>query len=88
MTVFHPSPDHSIWLRSQAAVFVYLPKVACTSWKLHLAAALGVQAHQEISYKRCTTLKRCRCPMWRVCLSRSGSSSTASSSRPTSAISR
>ena len=51
MTVFHPSSDHSIWLRSQAAVFVYLPKVACTSWKLHLAAALGVQAHQEISYK-------------------------------------
>lgn len=51
MTVFHPSPGHTIWLRPHAAAFVYLPKVACTSWKLHLAAALGLPPTQEISYQ-------------------------------------
>lgn len=35
-----PSADHTIWLRDQNAAFVYLPKVACTSWKLFLARAL------------------------------------------------
>ena len=50
MSVFHPSPGHSIWLRPHAAMFVYLPKVACTSWKLHLAAALQVQPTQQLSY--------------------------------------
>ncbi len=50
MTVFHPSPAHAIWLRPHAAVFVYLPKVACTSWKLHLASALQVQPTQQLSF--------------------------------------
>ena len=46
-----PSSNHTIWLRPQAAAFVYLPKVACTSWKLHLAAALGIEATEPLSYK-------------------------------------
>ena len=46
-----PSSNHTIWLRPHAAAFVYLPKVACTSWKLHLAAALGIQASEPLSYK-------------------------------------
>jgi hypothetical protein len=35
-----PSLGHSIWLQKYNTVFVYLPKVACTSWKLFLARAL------------------------------------------------
>jgi len=46
-----PSSHHTIWLRPHAAAFVYLPKVACTSWKLHLAAALGIQSSEPLSYK-------------------------------------
>ncbi|KZR61790.1 Sulfotransferase family protein [Prochlorococcus sp. MIT 1303] len=46
-----PSPNHTIWLRPHNAAFVYLPKVACTSWKLHLAAALNIQTKEELSYK-------------------------------------
>ncbi len=35
-----PSLGHTIWLKPHNAAFVYLPKVACTSWKLFLARAL------------------------------------------------
>lgn len=35
-----PSAGHTIWLSAHGAAFVYLPKVACTSWKLFLARAL------------------------------------------------
>jgi len=35
-----PCAEHTIWLREQKAAFVYIPKVACTSWKLFLARAL------------------------------------------------
>jgi hypothetical protein len=45
-----PSPTHTIWLREQQAAFIYLPKVACTSWKLFLGRALGLADGAEISY--------------------------------------
>lgn len=35
-----PSFGHTIWLQQQQMAFVYVPKVACTSWKLFLARAL------------------------------------------------
>lgn len=37
-----PSLNHTIWLEPQGAAFIYLPKVACTSWKLFLGQALGL----------------------------------------------
>lgn len=37
-----PSFGHTIWLQQQNVAFVYVPKVACTSWKLFLARALGL----------------------------------------------
>jgi hypothetical protein len=37
-----PSFGHTIWLQQQHVAFVYVPKVACTSWKLFLARALGL----------------------------------------------
>ena len=36
-----PSLEHCIWFRDQAFAFIYLPKVACTSWKLFLWQASG-----------------------------------------------
>ncbi len=51
MTFLNPSPDHTIWLSPYEAAFVYLPKVACTSWKLHLAKALGVVPTETLTYK-------------------------------------
>lgn len=44
-----PSPEHTIWLRDHQAAFVYLPKVACTSWKLFLGEALGL-TRETITY--------------------------------------
>lgn len=37
-----PSLGHTIWVRNHNVAFVYLPKVACTSWKLFLARALNL----------------------------------------------
>jgi len=45
-----PSPTHTIWLRQQRAAFIYLPKVACTSWKLFLGRALGLADGTAITY--------------------------------------
>lgn len=47
-----PSLGHTIWLRQQQAAFVYLPKVACTSWKLYLWQALGHQLPDGFDYRR------------------------------------
>ena len=45
-----PSPTHTIWLRQQRAAFIYLPKVACTSWKLFLGRALCLADGTAITY--------------------------------------
>lgn len=45
-----PSPAHTIWLQQQNAAFVYLPKVACTSWKLFLGRALELPHTNRITY--------------------------------------
>jgi hypothetical protein len=46
-----PSPIHTIWLRDHKAAFVYLPKVACTSWKLYLWQALGHALPSGFDYR-------------------------------------
>ena len=46
----HPSLIHTIWLEQQQAAFVYLPKVACTSWKLFFARALALPLPEQLSY--------------------------------------
>jgi len=46
----HPSLSHTIWLEPHQAAFVYLPKVACTSWKLFFARALALPFSEDLSY--------------------------------------
>ena len=46
----HPSLIHTIWLEPQQTAFVYLPKVACTSWKLFFARALELPFPEQLSY--------------------------------------
>lgn len=50
----HPTPSltHTIWLREHNAAFVYLPKVACTSWKLYLWQALGNALPDDVHYRQ------------------------------------
>jgi hypothetical protein len=47
-----PSPEHTIWLESHGVAFVYLPKVACTSWKLFLARSIDPDSRggETLSY--------------------------------------
>lgn len=39
----YPSLGHTIWLQSSNAAFIYLPKAACTSWKIFLGRMLGLK---------------------------------------------
>lgn len=45
-----PSLDHTIWIESHDLAFVYLPKVACTSWKLFFAKSLDPQGRAPDNY--------------------------------------
>lgn len=47
----NPSLEHAIWLQEQKAAFIYLPKVACTSWKIYLWQALGQPLPAEFNYR-------------------------------------
>lgn len=42
-----PSLNHTIWLAEQRIAFIYLPKVACTSWKLFFATCLGLRLPED-----------------------------------------
>lgn len=46
-----PSLSHSFWFQEICAAFVFLPKVACTSWKLFLAEALHGPLPSEVTYR-------------------------------------
>ena len=46
-----PSLEHSIWFQDQAFAFIYLPKVACTSWKLFLWQASGELLPPGLEYR-------------------------------------
>lgn len=52
MTHPNPSLTHTIWLREHKAAFVYIPKVACTSWKLYLWQALGNPLPDSFNYRQ------------------------------------
>ena len=45
-----PSLEHSIWFQEQNFAFIYLPKVACTAWKLHLWQASGHAIPADLNY--------------------------------------
>jgi hypothetical protein len=45
-----PSLDHTIWIESHDLAFVYLPKVACTSWKLFFAKSLDPHSRAPDNY--------------------------------------
>ena len=47
----HPSLEHSIWFQEQNFAFLYLPKVACTSWKLFLWQACGHAIPVNLEYR-------------------------------------
>lgn len=49
---FRPSLAHAIWLKPHPAAFLYLPKVACTSWKLYLWQALGNRLDDDFNYRQ------------------------------------
>lgn len=38
-----PSLEHSIWLKDFDLAFIYMPKVACTTWKIYFSRALGLK---------------------------------------------
>ena len=46
-----PSLTHTIWLECCDSAFVYLPKVACTSWKLFLAECLQGTLPANLAYR-------------------------------------
>ncbi|WP_226422846.1 sulfotransferase family 2 domain-containing protein [Synechococcus sp. MU1611] len=46
-----PSLEHSIWLKDKGIVFIFIPKVACTSWKIFLWQVMGRQLTSNITYK-------------------------------------
>ena len=47
----HPSLEHCIWFQEQEFAFIYLPKVACTSWKLYLWQASGHVLPPNLQYR-------------------------------------
>lgn len=46
-----PSLDHCYWLEACNTAFVYLPKVACTSWKIFLTRALHGGLPEGLNYQ-------------------------------------
>ena len=46
-----PSLEHCIWFQEQEFAFIYLPKVACTSWKLYLWQASGNVLPPNLQYR-------------------------------------
>tara|TARA_B100001063_G_scaffold16363_1_gene12578 strand:- start:6176 stop:6892 length:717 start_codon:yes stop_codon:yes gene_type:complete len=57
-----PSLEHSIWFEEQNFAFIYLPKVACTSWKLHLWQASGHAIPADLEYSDVHNPKRLALP--------------------------
>ena len=46
-----PSLEHSIWFPDHQFAFIYLPKVACTAWKLFLWQASGHDIPTGLEYR-------------------------------------
>ena len=49
--MINPSLDHCIWIKEKGIVFIYIPKVACTSWKIYLWQIIGNKLSNQITYK-------------------------------------
>ena len=50
MRLTNPSLQHCIWMEEIGSAFIYIPKTACTSWKLFLWQLNGNTLSSEISY--------------------------------------
>lgn len=51
MSYLRPDPRNCIWFKEQRVAFVYIPKTACTSWKLHLwRLSNGVKSERFLTY--------------------------------------
>lgn len=50
MKIINPSLRHCIWLEEIDCAFVYIPKTACTSWKLFLWQLRGNIINKKLSY--------------------------------------
>jgi len=46
-----PSLEHSIWFTDHQFAFIYLPKVACTGWKLFFWQASGHDIPSDLEYR-------------------------------------
>ena len=44
--------NQTIWIEQRQVAFVYLPKVACTSWKLFFAYALNLTFPENLDYEQ------------------------------------
>lgn len=51
MNKTYPSLNHSIWLEEHDITFVFIPKVACTSWKLFIWQLKQNQIPKTLTYK-------------------------------------
>jgi len=49
--MLNPSIDHCIWIKEKGIAFIFIPKVACTSWKLYLYQLMGNKITDSITYK-------------------------------------
>lgn len=47
-----PDLNHCIWLEEKKFAFVFVPKVACTSWKIFLHQAIGRSMPADMDYKK------------------------------------
>ena len=52
MTKILPSEHHTIWIREYNLCFVYIPKVACTSWKIFLWKIMGGEIQEGSGYTK------------------------------------
>ena len=57
-----PSLSHCIWLRNKNIAFIYIPKVACTSWKLFLWQMIDREITDQVTYKTIHNSKKVDLP--------------------------
>lgn len=46
-----PNLNNCIWFKNKSFAFVYIPKVACTSWKLYLLLVSGKKLSNDLNLK-------------------------------------
>lgn len=58
-----PSLQHCFWFEACNTAFVFLPKVACTSWKLFFAEALHGPLPEDLGYRTVHQVARLGLPL-------------------------